>query len=95
MRNVAKQGKIVNLIAFLLGEVGRGPDRGRMRGSPPLATREQAAIACFALISPLRGQLPPRGKPTLVGADACIRPRGVEDAALYKNCHPFIEVRIL
>lgn len=24
-----------------------------------------------------------------------IRPRGVEDAALYKNCHPFIEVRIL
>ena len=33
--------------------------------------------------------------PYTVGADACIRPRGVEDAAPYKNCHPFIEVRIL
>ena len=69
--------------------------QGRMRGKLSSAIRLRVMPGNFALISPLRGQLPPRGKPTLVGADACIRPRGVEDAVLYKNCHPFIEVRIL
>ena len=33
--------------------------------------------------------------PYTVGGEFRIRPRSVEDAALYKNCHPFIEVRIL
>ena len=57
MRNVAKQGKIVNLIAFLLGEVGRGPDRGRMRGRFTVAARKRVIAARLALISQRTGPL--------------------------------------
>ena len=57
MRNVAKQGKIVNLIAFLLGEVGRGSDRGRMRGRFTVAARKRVIAARLALISQRTGPL--------------------------------------
>ena len=57
MRNVAKQGKIVNLIAFLLGEVGRGPDRDRMRGRFTVAARKRVIAARLALISQRTGPL--------------------------------------
>ena len=45
------------------GEGGRGSARGRMRRDCTAITRVRAAAARFALISPLRGQLPPMGKP--------------------------------
>ena len=65
-----------------------------MRGKLSSAIRLRVMPGNFALISPLRGQLPPRGKPTLVGADACIRPRGVGDAAPY-NMLSTCEVKFL
>ena len=49
--------------AFPGGEGGRGSARGRMRRDCTAITRVRAAAARFALISPLRGQLPPMGKP--------------------------------
>ena len=67
MRNVAKQGKIVNLIAFPLGgEGGRGPARGRMRGELAEVSRLWEIAAKPPLIS--RRAEPPtaspkRGKP--------------------------------
>ena len=37
--------------------------QGRMRGKLPDADRKRVLLANSALISPLRGQLPPQGKP--------------------------------
>ena len=51
-----------------MGEGGRGSDRGRMRGGAAVVARERVAAVTPPLISPLRGQLPPRGKPFAVGA---------------------------
>ena len=49
------------------GEGGRAK-RGRMRGARAAIARKRAAAESPPLISPLRGQLPPRGKPFAVGA---------------------------
>ena len=49
---------------------GKVAPQGRMRGKLSSAIRLRVMPGNFALISPLRGQLPPRGKPTLVGADS-------------------------
>ena len=57
MRNVAKQGKIVNLIAFSSGEGGRGPDRGRMRGRFTAVAHKRVIAARLALISQRTGPL--------------------------------------
>ena len=46
-----------------VGEGGRGPARGRMRGELATSPRVRAASASLPLISRLQRQLPPRGKP--------------------------------
>ena len=45
------------------GEGGRGPARGRMRGELATPPRVRTASESSPLISRLRRQLPPRGKP--------------------------------
>ncbi len=42
---------------------GKVAPQGRMRGELPDISRKHAVMMNFALISPLRGQLPPMGKP--------------------------------
>ena len=51
---------------------GKVAPQGRMRGKFPAATRYRAIKANPPLISPLRGQLPPKGKP--LRADASVGP---------------------
>ena len=49
---------------------GKVAPQGRMRGGLTDADRERESKMNFALISPLRGQLPPMGKPITKKAGA-------------------------
>ena len=51
-----------------VGIMGEGAPKGRMRGKLSAITREWVAAVTLPLISRLRRQLPPRGKPYMEGA---------------------------